>query len=113
MNINALSVVAAVYLVVSLCVLCLFLIFVRFSKQIVKDVSKHTENDENTLDTKLYVTCLCTKSNKTKIYRNFVVNDFSKDHPSEGELSQLRSNVLIANPEYDDCVILFFEKITG
>lgn len=71
------------------------------------------EVDMSQVPVKFYATCVCTKSNKARIYRSFITEDFIAGDPSAEELRNLRDKILEDNPEYNDCVILFFGKLRG
>lgn len=61
-----------------------------------------------------YAVCVCTKvKNGQRVYKSFTTGDYIEGQPSASDLDNLRQNVLTANPEYKDCVIIFFSKIKG
>lgn len=96
---------------INLC--CVIFSLVKQHKHESITISNVPVSDVPCTSIKFYVTCVCTKSNKARIYRSFVTDCFTSEDPSEEELGYLRSDVLAANPEYNDCVILFFGKLKG
>lgn len=103
----------AIFILVILCILlcvCNLIISIVFaSRKTKKDLDTSTGSYK-----KFYVTCLCSKPNKARIYRSFVMDWFTdSENPSQDQIMQLRSEVLAANPEYNECVVLFFSKING
>ena len=56
------------------------------------------------------VACVCTSTAGEKVYRTFTSGD-KIAVPSKSDLSNLRENVLSANPDFKDCVIIGFWKI--
>lgn len=70
---------------------------------------KEYRSIENNLS-KYYAVCVCTKQKGQKVYKSFITEDRHADLSSV-DLETLRQNVLRANPEFVDCVIVFFQQV--
>lgn len=99
-------------LVVSIC--SLIVLMIMSSKKIQESESEnHLAEMLSHKFPHYYVTYLCTKTNKAKVYKGVYIDTWDEAGPSEDDLSYLRSEILAANPEFNDCIILFFDKLKG
>ncbi len=124
MNLTAIFILTILCILVCVCNLILFIVFAskRFEGEsessstcTCSGCTCSSEDVELTEFTaKFYVTCVCSKTNKARVYRSFLITwNTASGEPSEDDLKKLRSEVLAANPDYNECVILFFGKLEG